>query len=143
MHACILNSAGLREVGLDLPEDPPFLYELHLNLLKHGQQVCQWSRPKCGVCVLRERCDAFALFGDKVPSFSETKTKGKGTVTRKRTRASSTPTAPGRSTSTTIGLFDRPTFWAYRSLTSDRLARARTGSNTRATSRMTIRAPDT
>jgi predicted amidohydrolase YtcJ len=24
MHACILNSAGLREVGLDLPEDPPF-----------------------------------------------------------------------------------------------------------------------
>ncbi|GGO22582.1 endonuclease III domain-containing protein [Deinococcus humi] len=61
-----------------LPGEPPFLYELHLNLLRHGQQVCQWSRPKCGVCVLRERCDAYALFGDRVPSFSETvKAKGK------------------------------------------------------------------
>ncbi|GGM09552.1 endonuclease III domain-containing protein [Deinococcus aerophilus] len=55
-----------------LPPDPPFLYELHLNLLKHGQQVCSWSGPKCGVCVLRDRCDAYTIFGNNVPSFSET-----------------------------------------------------------------------
>ena len=54
-----------------LPADPPFLFEFHKNLLKHGQQVCQWTRPKCGVCVLRERCDAYALYGNRVPSFSE------------------------------------------------------------------------
>ncbi|WP_291424467.1 endonuclease III [Deinococcus sp.] len=54
-----------------LPPDPPFLFELHKNLLKHGQQVCQWTRPKCGVCVLRERCDAYAIHGDRVPSFGE------------------------------------------------------------------------
>ncbi|MFK7601804.1 endonuclease III domain-containing protein [Deinococcus sp. SM5_A1] len=65
-----------------LPEDPPFLYELHLNLLKHGQQVCHWSRPKCGVCILRERCDAYAIFGDRVPSFTETKASGKGKATK-------------------------------------------------------------
>lgn len=53
-----------------LPPDPPFLYELHKNLLRHGQQVCQWTRPKCRVCVLRERCDAYAIYGDRVPSFS-------------------------------------------------------------------------
>lgn len=52
-----------------LPPDPPFLFELHKNLLRHGQQVCHWSRPRCGGCVLRERCDAYALYGNQVPSF--------------------------------------------------------------------------
>ncbi len=52
-----------------LPPDPPLLYELHVNLLRHGQQVCSFSNPKCGRCVLRERCDAYALYGDRVPSF--------------------------------------------------------------------------
>ncbi|MFC3832734.1 MULTISPECIES: endonuclease III domain-containing protein [Deinococcus] len=52
-----------------LPADPPFLYELHVNLLRHGQRVCSWTAPKCGVCVLRERCDAYATYGGKVPSW--------------------------------------------------------------------------
>ncbi|GAA5535192.1 endonuclease III [Deinococcus aluminii] len=56
-----------------LPPDPPFLFELHLNLLRHGQKVCTWARPKCPVCVLRERCDAFAIYGNDVPSFGEKK----------------------------------------------------------------------
>lgn len=60
-----------------LPPDPPFLYELHINLLAHGRQVCTWTAPKCGVCLLRERCDAYAQYGDRVPSFSE-KPAGKG-----------------------------------------------------------------
>ena len=54
-----------------LPPDPPFLYELHVNLLRHGQRVCSWTAPKCSVCVLRERCDAYALFDGKVPSWKE------------------------------------------------------------------------
>ncbi|THF86855.1 endonuclease III [Deinococcus sp. KSM4-11] len=54
-----------------LPSDPPFLYELHVNLLRHGQRVCSWTSPKCSVCVLRERCDAYALFDGKVPSWKE------------------------------------------------------------------------
>ncbi|UBV42513.1 endonuclease III [Deinococcus taeanensis] len=52
-----------------LPPDPPFLYELHVNLLRHGQRVCTWHRPKCGACVLRERCDAYAQYGEHVPSW--------------------------------------------------------------------------
>ncbi|GAA5514205.1 endonuclease III [Deinococcus carri] len=59
-----------------LPPDPPLLYELHVNLLRHGQRVCTWTRPKCPVCVLRERCDAFALYGNNVPSFGEQKAGG-------------------------------------------------------------------
>lgn len=54
-----------------LPPDPPLLYDLHINLLAHGRQVCTWSRPKCGVCILREKCDAYAVYGDKVPGFGE------------------------------------------------------------------------
>lgn len=54
-----------------LPPDPPHLYELHVNLLRHGQRVCTWSRPRCPACVLRERCDAYAIYGNNVPSFSE------------------------------------------------------------------------
>lgn len=56
-----------------LPPDPPLLYDLHINFLAHGRKVCTWTHPRCGVCILRERCDAFALYGDHVPSFSETK----------------------------------------------------------------------
>jgi endonuclease III len=52
-----------------LPPDPPLLYELHINLLKHGQRVCSFSRPKCGQCVLQDRCDAFKVYGGQVPAF--------------------------------------------------------------------------
>ena len=54
-----------------LPPEPPLLYELHVNLLRHGQQICTWSAPRCSQCILRERCDAYATYGDRVPSFSE------------------------------------------------------------------------
>ncbi|WP_291431617.1 endonuclease III [Deinococcus sp.] len=52
-----------------LPPDAPFLYELHVNLLRHGQRVCSWHDPKCGACVLRSRCDAHAQYGDQVPAW--------------------------------------------------------------------------
>jgi len=52
-----------------LPPDPPLLYELHINLLKHGQQVCHFSRPKCGVCILQDVCDAYKIYDGKVPAF--------------------------------------------------------------------------
>lgn len=59
-----------------LPPDPPYLYEFHVNLLRHGQRVCIWTRPKCPVCVLRERCDAHAIYGNNVPSFGDRPGKG-------------------------------------------------------------------
>lgn len=54
-----------------LPPEPPLLYDLHVNLLRHGQRVCTWTRPKCAACVLRERCDAYATYGENVPSFGQ------------------------------------------------------------------------
>lgn len=52
-----------------LPPDAPLLYELHVNLLAHGQQVCTWRAPNCRRCVLRGHCDAYAQYGEQVPSF--------------------------------------------------------------------------
>jgi len=32
------------------------MYELHLNLIRHGRHVCVARRPLCSQCVLREIC---------------------------------------------------------------------------------------
>ncbi|WP_420458799.1 endonuclease III domain-containing protein [Neolewinella sp.] len=39
-----------------LPKDADELLNFHKLLFKHGQRVCTYSRPKCGECVVRERC---------------------------------------------------------------------------------------
>ena len=31
-------------------------YPLHLNLIRHGRQVCHAQRPECAVCVLEDIC---------------------------------------------------------------------------------------
>ena len=39
-----------------LPADADELLNFHKLLFKHGQRVCTYSHPKCGRCVVRERC---------------------------------------------------------------------------------------
>ena len=34
-----------------------WFYALHLNLIRHGRQVCHAQRPACGVCVLDDICN--------------------------------------------------------------------------------------
>lgn len=31
-------------------------FAFHINLIKHGRQVCRAQRPLCGICVLRTKC---------------------------------------------------------------------------------------
>ncbi len=39
------------------PVVPPGIrYDLHLALITHGRTVCTSQRPRCGACVLRDRC---------------------------------------------------------------------------------------
>jgi endonuclease-3 len=39
------------------PAVPPGIrYDLHLALITHGRTVCHAQRPRCGACVLRDRC---------------------------------------------------------------------------------------
>jgi endonuclease-3 len=40
-----------------LPRDADLLWNFHLNMLRHGQRICVWDRPRCERCVLLEHCD--------------------------------------------------------------------------------------
>jgi endonuclease III len=35
--------------------DPEDAYELHMNLIRHGREVCR-PQPRCGECGLRRMC---------------------------------------------------------------------------------------
>lgn len=43
-----------------LPRDADELLNFHKLLFKHGQRICTYSHPKCGQCVVRERCRYYA-----------------------------------------------------------------------------------
>lgn len=52
-----------REKGHELLEalmPPETYYAFHLNLIRHGRQVCQARRPRCEVCMLTDLCDYYA-----------------------------------------------------------------------------------
>lgn len=36
--------------------DPADMYEVHMNLIRHGRHVCVALRPICSECVLNDRC---------------------------------------------------------------------------------------
>lgn len=55
----VMHEAAHRILLELLPPDPPLLYNVHVNLLTHGQKVCTFSRPRCSKCVLRDLCDYF------------------------------------------------------------------------------------
>ncbi len=39
--------------------DADTYYAYHLNLIRHGRQVCQARNPRCADCFLQEECDYF------------------------------------------------------------------------------------
>ena len=42
---------------------PDAYYAFHLNLIRHGREVCQARRPRCEACGLRDLCDDYARLG--------------------------------------------------------------------------------
>lgn len=56
----VMHEAAHRILLAMLPPDPPLLYTFHLNMLKHGQKICTFSRPHCSKCMLRDLCDYYA-----------------------------------------------------------------------------------
>lgn len=40
-----------------LPNEPYVLYNFHIALLKHGQQICVWSKPRCEKCPIKHICN--------------------------------------------------------------------------------------
>lgn len=42
-----------------LPPDPVELYNFHIHMLRHGQRICTFYRPKCEKCVLNNICNYY------------------------------------------------------------------------------------
>ncbi len=42
-----------------LPDDAQSIYNFHKGLLRHGQRVCVYDRPRCERCVLTDLCDYY------------------------------------------------------------------------------------
>ena len=40
-----------------LPHDAHTLFNFHIGMLKHGQQVCIWAAPRCELCPLTDLCN--------------------------------------------------------------------------------------
>jgi endonuclease-3 len=43
---------------------PEEYYPFHINLIRHGREICHARGPQCHVCVLQEWCDYFQGTGD-------------------------------------------------------------------------------
>jgi endonuclease-3 len=48
------------------PEDA---YELHINLIRHGREICR-PRPRCGECALRRMCPYYRKQAGRLPAGS-------------------------------------------------------------------------
>lgn len=45
--------------------NPDTFYAMHLDLIRHGREICVARKPKCKLCFLQEECDAYpAVLGD-------------------------------------------------------------------------------
>ncbi len=61
-HLGLIQGNASREKAHELLEEllPAQAYEVaHLNMVRHGREVCQARRPRCEVCVLRDLCDQY------------------------------------------------------------------------------------
>ena len=42
-----------------LPRDARTIYNFHKGLLRHGQQICVYDRPRCEKCPITDLCDYY------------------------------------------------------------------------------------
>lgn len=42
-----------------LPNDARTIYDFHKALLRHGQRICVYDRPRCEKCILTDLCDYY------------------------------------------------------------------------------------
>jgi endonuclease-3 len=58
----LISHRDSREKAHDLLEDllpSETYYDFHLNVIRHGREVCQARQPRCELCVLRDLCDYY------------------------------------------------------------------------------------
>ncbi|MEO6892936.1 MAG: endonuclease III, partial [Ktedonobacteraceae bacterium] len=42
-----------------LPQDARSIYDFHKGLLRHGQRICVYERPRCNKCAITDLCDYY------------------------------------------------------------------------------------
>ncbi|MCC9078608.1 endonuclease III [Litorilinea aerophila] len=47
---------------------PETFYTLHLNLIRHGREICHAREPRCEICPLQDLCDYYNQEGDWAPT---------------------------------------------------------------------------
>lgn len=58
-------SAAAAQARLQAAIAPGEMYELHMNLIRHGRHVCVAQRPLCSACVLRDLCPRVGVTGSR------------------------------------------------------------------------------
>lgn len=43
-----------------LPGDGQTMYAFHVDMVRHGREICQARQPRCSMCMLSDLCDYFA-----------------------------------------------------------------------------------
>jgi endonuclease-3 len=64
----LIGAAISREKAHEALEDlvpPEDYYAFHLNVIRHGRQVCTSRKPQCDVCFLRAQCDFYQSEGSR------------------------------------------------------------------------------
>ena len=52
-------SAAKAHELLEARVPPEWYYSFHLNVIRHGRQICHARKPQCEDCVLNDRCDDY------------------------------------------------------------------------------------
>lgn len=52
---------------------PEWVYPLHVNLIRHGRQICHAQRPECNLCPLFSECAFVGSVGVSVPGYTTIK----------------------------------------------------------------------
>ncbi|MFQ5744218.1 MAG: endonuclease III domain-containing protein [Acidobacteriota bacterium] len=54
----VLETADLSRANREIQEEAParLAYPLHMNVIRHGREVCTARRPRCDSCVLEDLC---------------------------------------------------------------------------------------
>ena len=55
----VTNEAAHTLLQALLPQDARSIYDFHKALLRHGQRVCVYERPRCGKCAITNLCDYY------------------------------------------------------------------------------------
>ncbi|MDX1663479.1 MAG: endonuclease III [Candidatus Promineifilaceae bacterium] len=54
-------SADKAHEQLEMIADPEAYYPFHINLIRHGREICRARAPQCAICPLQDHCDYYRL----------------------------------------------------------------------------------